>query len=126
MYIFIVWIPKIKIHLEEDDLSEDIKRNYISKRNIKEIDSSDQIRNFIEPNNKDDLNLDSKSQHKCIDEAEDHDKLPLKKEVIAETVRLIPINLPDGRFVEISASADGGPRSQVCARETLRSAPHRH
>ena len=27
---------------------------------------------------------------------------------------------------KISASADGGPRSQVCARETLRSAPHRH
>ena len=27
---------------------------------------------------------------------------------------------------EISASADGGPRSRVCARETLRSAPHRH
>ena len=99
MYIIIVWIPKIKIHLEEDDLSEDIKRNYISKRNIKEIDSSDQIRNVIEPNNKDDLNLDSKSQQKCIDEAEDHDKLPLKKEVIAETVWLIPITLPDGRFV---------------------------
>jgi hypothetical protein len=28
--------------------------------------------------------------------------------------------------IEISASADGGPRSRVCARETLRSAPHRH
>ena len=27
---------------------------------------------------------------------------------------------------KISASADGGHRSQVCARETLRSAPHRH
>ena len=27
---------------------------------------------------------------------------------------------------QISASADGGPRSRVCARETLRSAPHRH
>ena len=27
---------------------------------------------------------------------------------------------------EISASADGGPRSRVCTRETLRSAPHRH
>ena len=27
---------------------------------------------------------------------------------------------------EDSASADGGPRSRVCARETLRSAPHRH
>ena len=27
---------------------------------------------------------------------------------------------------EISASADGGPRSQVCTRETLCSAPHRH
>ena len=25
-----------------------------------------------------------------------------------------------------SASADGGPRSQVCARETLRETPHRH
>ena len=25
-----------------------------------------------------------------------------------------------------SASADGGPRSRVCARETLCSAPHRH
>ena len=25
-----------------------------------------------------------------------------------------------------SAHADGGPRSRVCARETLRSAPHRH
>ena len=28
-------------------------------------------------------------------------------------------------FSSISASADGGPRSRVCARETLRSAPHR-
>jgi hypothetical protein len=27
---------------------------------------------------------------------------------------------------KISASADGGPRSRVCARLTLRSAPHRH
>ena len=27
---------------------------------------------------------------------------------------------------EISASADGGHRSRVCARETLRSGPHRH
>ena len=27
---------------------------------------------------------------------------------------------------KISASADGGPRSRVCARETLHSAPHRH
>ena len=26
----------------------------------------------------------------------------------------------------ISASADGAPRSRVCARETLRSAPHQH
>ena len=26
---------------------------------------------------------------------------------------------------KISALADGGPRSRVCARETLRSAPHR-
>ena len=30
------------------------------------------------------------------------------------------------KMIEISASADGGPRSRVCARETLRSAPHRH
>ena len=29
------------------------------------------------------------------------------------------------RNVKISAHADGGPRSRVCARETLRSAPHR-
>ena len=29
-------------------------------------------------------------------------------------------------LLEISASANGGPRSRVCARETLRSAPHRH
>jgi hypothetical protein len=29
------------------------------------------------------------------------------------------------RTNKISASADGGPRSRVCARETLRSAPHR-
>ena len=28
--------------------------------------------------------------------------------------------------IKNSASADGGPRSRVCARETLRSAPHRH
>ena len=28
--------------------------------------------------------------------------------------------------LEISASADGGPRSRVRARGTLRSAPHRH
>ena len=27
---------------------------------------------------------------------------------------------------QISAGADGGPRSRVCARLTLRSAPHRH
>ena len=30
------------------------------------------------------------------------------------------------KTLTISASADGGPRSRVCARETLRSAPHRH
>ena len=29
-------------------------------------------------------------------------------------------------YTKISASADGGPRSRVCARLTLRSAPHRH
>ena len=34
-------------------------------------------------------------------------------------------NLQQERL-KISASADGGPRSRVCARETLRSAPHRH
>ena len=28
--------------------------------------------------------------------------------------------------IQISASADWGPRSRVCARETLRSAPHHH
>ena len=33
--------------------------------------------------------------------------------------------LVSGNFYIISAHADGGPRSQVCARETLRSAPHR-
>ena len=32
----------------------------------------------------------------------------------------------DGDHNLISASADGGPRSRVCARETLCSAPHRH
>ena len=32
----------------------------------------------------------------------------------------------DTKKGRISASADGGPRSRVCARETLRSAPHRH
>ena len=31
-----------------------------------------------------------------------------------------------GYYAIISAHADGGPRSRVCARETLRSAPHRH
>ena len=31
-----------------------------------------------------------------------------------------------GKSFKKSASADGGPRSLVCARETLRSAPHRH
>ena len=30
----------------------------------------------------------------------------------------------DNKFT-ISANADGGPRSRVCARETLRLAPHR-
>ena len=29
-------------------------------------------------------------------------------------------------FGKISASADGGPRSRVCTRETLHSAPHQH
>ena len=29
------------------------------------------------------------------------------------------------QVIKISASTDGGPRSRVCARETLRSAPHR-
>ena len=28
-------------------------------------------------------------------------------------------------YIKISAYTDGGPRSRVCARETLRSAPHR-
>ena len=30
------------------------------------------------------------------------------------------------QVIKISASTDGGPPSQVCACETLRSAPHRH
>ena len=30
------------------------------------------------------------------------------------------------KFLWISTSADGGPRSRVCARETLHPAPHRH
>ena len=30
------------------------------------------------------------------------------------------------KSLQISAHTDGGPRSRVCARETLRSAPHRH
>ena len=29
-------------------------------------------------------------------------------------------------IIKISAHADGGPRSRVCARETLRSAPYQH
>ena len=29
-------------------------------------------------------------------------------------------------YCKISANADGGPRSRVCARKTLRSATHRH
>ena len=32
----------------------------------------------------------------------------------------------DIKSKQISAGADGGPRSRVCARLTLRSAPHRH
>jgi hypothetical protein len=32
----------------------------------------------------------------------------------------------NNKLTKISASADGGPRSRVCARETLRSALHRH
>ena len=31
--------------------------------------------------------------------------------------------IPFGKFIKVSK--DGGPRSRVCARETLRSAPHR-
>ena len=31
-----------------------------------------------------------------------------------------------GNHYNISASADGGPRSWVCTRETLHSAPHQH
>ena len=33
---------------------------------------------------------------------------------------------PPPTLAKISASADGGPRSRVCARWTLRLAPHRH
>jgi hypothetical protein len=39
-------------------------------------------------------------------------KPPLKSELIIQ--------------IKISTSANGGPRSRVCAHETLRSAPHRH
>ena len=35
-------------------------------------------------------------------------------------------NVKKGGMDIISASADGGPRSRVGARGTLRSAPHRH
>ena len=34
--------------------------------------------------------------------------------------------LVEEECVDNSAHADGGPRSRVCARETLRSDPHRH
>ena len=40
---------------------------------------------------------------------------------------LVVVCIPKStKDVEISASADGGPRSHVCARRTLRSAPHQH
>ena len=39
---------------------------------------------------------------------------------------IINIDIYNLMSVWISAGADGGPRSRVCARFTLRSAPHRH
>ena len=38
----------------------------------------------------------------------------------------IPKEKDTKKFTKISASADGGLRSRVCARKTLRSAPHGH
>ena len=35
------------------------------------------------------------------------------------------LRVAGGKHLIISASADGGPRSRVCARETLHLAPHR-
>ena len=35
-------------------------------------------------------------------------------------------DLENDCYIKISARADGGPHSRVCARETLCSAPHRH
>ena len=37
----------------------------------------------------------------------------------------LPSQAPEKFKLKISAHVDGGPRSRVCARETLRSAPHR-
>ena len=39
---------------------------------------------------------------------------------------LVYVMVVETKKSKIYASADGGPHSRVCARETLRSAPHRH
>ena len=43
----------------------------------------------------------------------------------SSTLQMIIYADSQERLSKISAHADGGPRSRVCARETLRSAPHR-
>ena len=89
----------MKINLEDEVSPEYTNTNNILKQNSKESDRSEKIRRFVEPINKDDIILESKSQKISVNEAKYQDKLPQKK-VIAETVRIIPITLTDGRFVE--------------------------
>ena len=55
-----------------------------------------------------------------------------RKWIVANYVQILKIKGPLSRLrscdklKKISAGADGGPRFRVCARETLRSAPHQH
>ena len=73
----------------------------------------------------------SKTQHE-----KNEKKVPNRPDMNNEKGRIIPIKLSEeySRVSHLDAiqtinknnSADGGPRSRVCARETLRSAPHRH
>ena len=49
------------------------------------------------------------------------------KIILLQKVAVFVVNIDQTRLsMGMSASADGGPRSRVCARETLYSAPHRH
>jgi len=103
-----------EIEIKLDDREDSNREHAVStiREDSLQTDNSEQIK-CNEPLNRYDLNLESKSKQISADKAEDQNKLGQMK-AIAETVRIIPITLPDGRFVERGVVSD----DRVCSEQS--------